>query len=115
MERHPNRSWGIILQQAWSMFLKDKMSHSNKSQNNGNLGFSGTPGEAGKSGQGSYGKKKLCIPFNAGYCKYGAKCKFDHRCGLCNKFGHGSHNCRKAAQIAQQHSQGEQGKTDKKA
>ena len=25
MERHPERSWGVILQQAWTMFLKDRV------------------------------------------------------------------------------------------
>ena len=42
--------------------------------------------------------KKLYFDFNAGYCSYGAGCRFDHRCSFCLKFGHGSFNCRKAAQ-----------------
>ena len=54
---------------------------------NGN-GGSGGPSLAGKS-------KKLCWKYNRGNCTYGFSCKFDHRCGICNKFGHGAHNCRK--------------------
>ena len=83
---HLQRSWGIILQQAWSMFLKDKVStpggHSSVGSGNGNR-------NAGV-------KRKLCFDYNAGLCTFGKCCKFDHRCSFCNKFGHGSHICRKA-------------------
>ena len=90
MERHPFRSWGIILQQAWTMFLKDRLN--------------ATPHKSGNfGGQNNHNEnrvnKKLCIPFNQGTCSYGAKCRFDHRCGFCGKYGHGTFNCRKAAQI----------------
>ena len=87
MARHPNRNWGVILQQAWSMFLKDKVSQ-----------FSGGRGGShSNNGQGNSGvRRRLCFDFNAGNCTFGKKCKFDHRCSFCNKFGHGSYNCRKA-------------------
>ena len=43
--------------------------------------------------------KKLCCGFNKGKCTYGSKCKFDHRCGMCNRYEHGAHNCKKAGGV----------------
>ena len=77
--QNPGRSWGIILQQVWSVTLKDK-NHSNS---------------GGQEGLRSRGRRDICFRFNSGKCTYGAKCKFDHRCGICGKYGHGAHNCRK--------------------
>ena len=84
MSRHHTRKWSVILQQAWSMFLKDKISSNNFERG------------VGQSGQGNGPRCKLCFDFNRGNCTFGKKCKFDHRCSFCNKFGHGSFNCRKA-------------------
>ena len=79
MSRNPNRSWAIILQQAWSMFLKDRPKfHESSGRNDKKL------------------CKDICYRFNKGRCTYGANCKFDHRCNICNKFGHGAHICRRA-------------------
>ena len=82
-KHHLKHSWAIILPQAWSMFLKDKV----------------TPGShkfGSTSGQSSSTRRKLCFDLNAGNCTFGKKCRFDHRCSFCNKFGHSSFNCRKA-------------------
>ena len=75
MEKFPERSWAIILQQSWSIRLKDK--HSNS------------------GGVDMRRRKDICYRYNKGKCSYGAKCKFEHKCGICNKFGHGAHNCRR--------------------
>ena len=56
--------------------------------NNRNMQISKGHGQAS-----SLGKK--CWKFNKGKCTYGFNCKFDHRCGICNKFDHGAHNCRR--------------------
>ena len=88
MERHPLWSWGVILQQAWMMFLKDWL---NAMPSKGNY-------SNGQDGHSNNVGKKLCFGYNRGYCKFGSKCKFDHRCGFCGKFGHGAFNCRKANQ-----------------
>ena len=93
MSRHQNRNWGVILQQAWSMFLKDKIGH--YSGNRTPSGHSNTSGNQGH-GHGGQVRRQLCFDYNAGNCTFGKKCKFDHRCSFCNKFGHGSFNCRKA-------------------
>ena len=40
-------------------------------------------------------RRDNCWKFNVGKCTYGLSCKYEHRCALCLKFGHGAHNCRK--------------------
>ena len=87
MSKNPLQNWGIILQQAYTMFLKDR-------QNPGALYAYGKEGTSN-----SQKNKKLCYSFNKGKCKFGTRCKFDHRCGMCNKFGHGAFNCRKSGGI----------------
>ena len=79
MGKNPTRSWSIILQQAWAMYLKDKHRLSDSHR-----------------GSDRKLKREICWRFNGGKCTYGNNCKFDHRCGICNRFGHGAHNCRKA-------------------
>ena len=88
---HLEQSWSVILQQAWSMCLKDKL-HSSSTPTHS---YQGNP--ASGSGNKQTPWRKLCFDFNAGNCTIGRKCKFDHRCSFCNKFGHGSVVCRKAA------------------
>ena len=82
MGRNPNRSWAIILQQAWTMYLKDR----NKQ---------GYSSEYGSRNDKRAKQRDICYRFNRGKCTYGNNCKFEHRCAICNKFGHGAHNCRK--------------------
>ena len=81
----PNRSWAIILQQAWTLFLKDCLnSNGNHKQSNIN--------------NGKFHKKEACQHFNKGLCVAGKNCKYDRRCLECGKFGHGVHICRKRLQ-----------------
>ena len=84
----PNRSWAIILQQAWSLCLKDRI----------------TPGQHRFNGAHSSNrfKKEVCNWFNQGLCTAGRSCKFDHRCLECGKFGHGKHICQSAKQSIKQ-------------
>ena len=85
LSRHPYRSWAIILQQAWTVRLKDRLR-----TNNGNgAGFT-----SGRNG--SKGRKDICWRYNNGKCTYGSTCKFDHKCSVCLHFGHGMYNCRRA-------------------
>ena len=72
----PDRSWATILQQAWSLCLKDKISN-NFSQNK----------------QGNKGSKDICKRFNKGQCTAGRNCRYEHKCCGCGKFGHGVHIC----------------------
>ena len=82
MAAFPKRSWAIILQQAWSLRLKDKLKFTETR-------FSGTPSK-NDDGWGN-----LCKRFNKGKCTFEPGCRFEHRCKYCKKFGHGIHVCRK--------------------
>ena len=82
MARHPMRSWAIILQQAWTLHIKENTKFSRDSS---------TPNQKSTPSR----KRDLCWRFNRGKCSYGLNCKFDHRCGVCGKFGHGAPTCRK--------------------
>ena len=82
ISRNPERSWALILQQAWSFRLKDKLTVNRSGFNNAQSHMNG---------------KKICFKFNRGHCPYGSNCKFDHRCGVCGKFGHGAFNCRRGS------------------
>ena len=81
------RSWAIILQQAWSMYLKDRLQgQETRSYNSFN-----------NIGQPEQKSKEICRRFNKGKCPNGASCKYQHRCDVpsCSKYGHGGHICRK--------------------
>ena len=82
---YPERSWAFILQQAWSMCLKDRITNFNSGTGVFNVNGSGG---AGKS------KKEICKRFNCGRCPAGRSCKYDHQCLGFSKFGHGLHICR---------------------
>ena len=73
----PQRSWAIILHQAWLMYLNEKL------QNRDKFAFGGK------------GKKEICERYNWDKCPNGHSCKYDHRCKTCNKPGHGVHISRK--------------------
>ena len=95
--RHPYRSWSIILQQAWTMLLKDRVSKGDslfQKGNNWNKGDKGTP------------RRDYCKRFQWGKCHYGLSCKFEHRCAMpkCGKFGCGAHICRLRQQDSQENS-----------
>ena len=79
---HLDRSWAVILQQVWTMFLKDCTTPSHGS---------GSFGQAGHKV-----RCKIIFDFNSGNCSYSKRCKFKHRCSFCNKFGHEAVVCRKA-------------------
>ena len=83
---NPGRSWSVVLQQAWNMYIKDRILGTKRSFGEEQHSES-SPASGG-------GKKKLCYSYNLGCCQYGTCCKFDHRCAFCSKFGHGSQSCR---------------------
>ena len=82
LSNYPQRNWGVILQQAWSVYLKDRITPKFQDQQK-----SPVNGGAGR-------KKEICKRFNKGKCTKGYRCQFDHRCLKCGKFGHGEHICR---------------------
>ena len=86
LSNYPQRSWAVILQQAWSMYLKDRI-------------WGGSNNDEFKSGGANprRGRREPCKRFNKGLCTAGVSCKFDHRCTVkeCGKWGHGARICRK--------------------
>ena len=88
--RNPHRSWAMILQQAWSLRLKDCI-------NVQSLNSGGTHGgHPGNFGQNRTKLNEACRRFNRGRCNYGVNCRYEHRCMYCNKMGHPLVRCRKA-------------------
>ena len=81
ISKKTQRTWSVILQQAWSMCLKDRVKD-----------FSFNQGKGSSSGS---SKNDYCRRFQEGKCHDGLACKYEHRCAICNKFGHGAHICRK--------------------
>ena len=86
MARYPQRSWAMILQQPWSLKLRDRTTGGN---NWGNV----------SSNANSLGRAKInepCRRFNRGKCNFGTNCKYDHKCSYCFKFRYGAVYCRRA-------------------
>ena len=77
MSHHNDRSWAKILTKAYQFRLKDRLTvmRHEMNDNTGNK------------------KCEICHKFNKGKCTYGLRCKYDHRCLICNKWGHGAHSC----------------------
>ena len=85
--KFPSHSWVLILQQAWTMILKDRIS---KGSGTGNR-------SSHSSGQNQHinkSDKDACKQFNKGICTNQLGCHYDHRCLTCGRFGHGAHICR---------------------
>ena len=85
ISKFPSRNWGVILQQAWSMCLKDRIRQTADSTS------------AGNQQQQKNKSSEICHRFNKGKCTYGMNCRYQHRCSLpkCGKYGHGAHICRR--------------------
>ena len=91
------RSWGIILQQAWSIRLRDRIGdHRSIGGATWNGDASAAAGSPANNNNNGRNRRDVCWRFNRGHCNFGQSCRFEHKCALCLKFGHGSHNCRKA-------------------
>ena len=92
MARNPTRLWSSLLQKAWTLRLKDRLS---RGEDQGQMGDG--------NGRKFRPKREICKRFNKGKCKDGLSCKYNHRCLGCGKFGHGVHICRHSnADVANQ-------------
>ena len=78
ISEYPTRTWAVILQQAYATKLKEKLRGSDQNLFN-RRSRDGSP----------------CRRFQRGKCNFGMNCKYQHRCTICNKYGHGAHICRK--------------------
>ena len=86
MATHPEWNWGIILQQAWALCIKNPIRQARTGGRQDNDGGNNKHQE----------NKKVCFQYNRGKCTYGYRCKFDHCCGIFGKRGHGAFNCKRA-------------------
>ena len=87
MSENPSRNWGIILYQAWVLHMKERVQTLNNRQDRS---YSGTNSSSNNRKNG-----KTCWKYNRGKYTYGFNCKFEHRCGICDKYGHGAHLCQR--------------------
>lgn len=85
MQQFKNRHWHVPYQAARAEL---KITHimNNFTQTNPRFKKSGTPQ--------SKPRKEVCRNFNRGKCIYGTSCRYDHRCGVCGKYGHSANQCR---------------------
>ena len=100
LSKHPERSWSVILQQAWSMKLRDRISSGSSEYvtggagNHSNAQSGQNPGSSGPMP--SKGKiSEACKRYNGGRCKFGTTCRYKHKCLYCGKFRHTVLTCRK--------------------
>ena len=98
----PLRSWAVILQQAWTMRLKDRNSRNSSGSSGDNHNSANNQSRTSGEGRSRY-RRDHCWRYNAGNCTFGSSCKFDHRCAICNKYGHGAHNCCRANCFSNDH------------
>ena len=91
MSRNPNWNWGVILQQVWSLRLRDRLSGTNHTFQNSSF-TSPNGGSHREQGQKS---NEPCRRYNRGKCMAGTSCRYDHCCSYCFKFGHTILTCRK--------------------
>ena len=93
ISHHPERSWAVILQQAWSIKLKDRLAYVGNRDKLNTFHNAGTNSytHANESGRSS----EPCHRYNRGKCKFGPKCRYEHKCSYCNETGRGILHCRK--------------------
>ena len=94
---HPERSWSVILQQAWTMKLRDRLNPHYSGGSGGQGGHGNSHDNAKGKGQVSTGEP--CRRYNKGHCNFGTRYRYDHQCAYapCGKFGYSILNCRKLA------------------
>ena len=79
------------------MRLKDRLTFTKGELNHGNYAASGFNSHGNNNGSrnSKVKNKEPCRHFNKGKCKFGANCRYEHRCSYCLKFGHTILTCRK--------------------
>ena len=93
LSKHPERNWSVILQQAWSMKLRDRLPRSGENFSNhrsSQQNYTSNSNQMSKSRRGDF-----CKLYNKGHFKFGSSCKFEHKCSYCGKFRHRVIHCRK--------------------
>ena len=93
MSKHPEQNWSIILQQAWSLRLREKTNNLGTVGNHAPFSSVSQTNAKGKT----VTLDDVCRHFNKGRWPFGSSCRFKHRCSYCFKFGHAILSCRKLA------------------
>ena len=88
MAAKPYRSWAKTYTQMWNMTLNEPIK---KFQDHGNH-----HGNHNNHNNTRFGKKdNTCWRYNKGTCKFGSKCRFEHKCSYCGTMNHPATNCHK--------------------
>ena len=99
LSKHPDRNWAVILQQAWSMKLRDRITNTRFGEQQQIRHPANGGNNMGESNGGAkFAKGDACKLYNRGYCRFGNSCKFAHKCSYCGKMGHAIINCRNCRQ-----------------
>ena len=87
MEKYPKRNWGKHYTQ---LYLTTLCAPNNKTSY-----INGHFSSQNQSSQKPDWKKGLCWRFNKGECKFGKRCRFQHRCNHCSSPEHPATKCPK--------------------
>ena len=96
MSEYPERSWVLVYNQMWNLSMRDPLHKVGR-----NMDFSGGKRSGGNSGssQGSNNhvsqRNDYCWRFNKNRCKFGQRCRYEHKWFYCDTLGHGLYNCNK--------------------
>ena len=86
MAAKPYRSWAKTYTQMWNMTLNEPIK---KFQENNSSNVSNNRNHNNNK------KDNTCWRFNKNTCKFGSKCRFEHRCSYCGTMNHSALNCHK--------------------
>ena len=102
MSTYPQRSWGNIYQQMWSLSMGELLHRGNFSQsysNNSATSQNGSNSGGNSAVSAKERRKKYCWKFNKNR-SHDSDCKFEHKCKFCDATTHGFHNCPKRSRKA---------------
>ena len=84
MSVYPQRSWATTYNQMWNLAMKDHIT---------SRPFQGNSFGGGGGGSDNPARAEYCWRFNKNRCKFGSKCRYEHRCFYCDGYGHGKLSC----------------------
>ena len=92
MAQKPQRCWGTIHTQLWSVAMRD---HVNKGNNYGQGDSRGGSSSSSSVKKGSGELRDICCwRYNKNRCKHTAqRCRYEHRCSFCGSYHHIYLNC----------------------
>ena len=91
MAQYLQRSWALIYNQMWNLAMRDPIGTTNRS---GNM-FMSNRNNGNSADRRQNSRDDYCWHFNKNRCKYGARCRYEHKCYYCDGSGHGTFNCQR--------------------